>query len=351
MSKRPSQVKIVNPLPNEMKDHLIIHSCNVTTPSKKNHEVLASKVLEPNEPTIPASYGSGPLSFKGSSNADGTIIIAQNSSASSPSYLVRVEGTKAFDKLEKAISKNLSNLSESKISNSQAIFGVEIPNGIDTENLIAHAMESQQSSTQKRMKVSLTAKGTLEIGSKNSTKSVQVGLVRDLSTPPKKCLCILSITKETNPQWLINMQSSNLDLSDIHVLNIRNSAECLNDCNLKDIMLSAMKKEFSLPPKEKINSKKAGALPSKLKFLNSAFNSSFNYLDNPELKDLVKALIESYLEQLKAKGFAMSSSSSTATEQTTSELGIEDSTKATDAQAEESSEDTVKRGRGRGGSK
>jgi len=304
MPMKPKQVKLLDLVPAEMIENLVVESCNITTSSKSSYEVLSSKILSPNENQVSTRYGTGPLSYKGFSNEAGTLIAAESESPDKTNYLVRAVGKQALKKLEGVVSNHSSSLTDCKVSNSQAIAGLEIPNGIDAGTLISNAMQNQQNLGKKRLKVAMTPSGIFEIGTRISNKHIQVSLSRKEGTPSRSCLCVTSVVKETKSNFFPTLDKQNLILSDIHALSIREAFEALNDCDLKLSMIDFIKKTFSLPSKDKLKAKKINNLPSKVKYLQSALNASIKYLEDAELKDSARIVMISYLNQLSNKGFS-----------------------------------------------
>ena len=49
---KPKQVKLLDLVPAEMIENLVVESCNITTSSKSSYEILASKTLSPKKSSL-----------------------------------------------------------------------------------------------------------------------------------------------------------------------------------------------------------------------------------------------------------------------------------------------------------
>lgn len=144
---------------------------NLTTDSKTTFDMVNSKLMPPKEELVDIKYGTGPLSYEGKGDSDSTMIGAPSKDGSS--YLIRCVGVKAYEKLNKIVAKESSQLSDLKISSSQAVGGFKLPSEVDIAQLIPKAISSQQNLGSKRTKVSVSSDGVFQIGTKTSTNQIE----------------------------------------------------------------------------------------------------------------------------------------------------------------------------------
>jgi len=210
-------------------------SINLTTDKKSNYEIVSSKFMPAQETLAKVKYGTGPLAYEGYGDSEHTMLSA--ASKDGENYLIRAVGDKAVAKLSKIVGSESAQLEQLKISNAQGLGGILVPTGINAEDLIPKAIQSQQNLASKRIKVSVSADGVFMIGTKSSTKSFEIGLAKDDSSQARPCLSILSNIRETKGSYVNLMAAHNVELTDVHVLALRDAVQGLNDCQLKEIIL------------------------------------------------------------------------------------------------------------------
>nr|YP_009364046.1 hypothetical protein [Pediastrum duplex]YP_009364106.1 hypothetical protein [Pediastrum duplex]AQU64460.1 hypothetical protein [Pediastrum duplex]ARK36697.1 hypothetical protein [Pediastrum duplex] len=103
-------IKLLDVVPKEKLNMLSVEVVNLTTDSKTTFEMVNSKLMPPKEELVDIKYGTGPLSYEGKGDSDGTMIGAASKNGSS--YLIRCVGVKAYEKLNKIVTKESSQLSE-----------------------------------------------------------------------------------------------------------------------------------------------------------------------------------------------------------------------------------------------
>jgi hypothetical protein len=290
-------IKLLDVVPKEKLSKLTVEVVNLTTESKTTFETVNSKFMPPKDELVALKYGTGPLSYEGQGDFDATMLGATSKTGSS--YLIRSVGSKAYDKLNKIVTQNSSQLPDLKISSSQAVGGLLLPSGVDAEQLIPKAVLSQQNLGSKRTKVSVSSDGVFQIGSNTSTKCFKIAVAKDDASPSNNCLSIYSSVKETENKHIQQMDKLNLDLGDIHLLSLRSAFESLNDCQLKELILRFIKQEYSLPAKDKMKEKPSSeALLPKAKYLESALKSGIKYLEDQELSVQSQSVVNKFLTTL-----------------------------------------------------
>lgn len=305
MPKKSKPLKVMNLVPIEMLDNLVVESLNLTTSSEETYKIVSSDLSSSSELSIDSTYGSGPLAYTGKSNQSQTLFTLESQALSNKSYLVRGIGNEACAVLKVLVDKSKDQLTDLKISSSQAIGAIDLTTGINVSTLIQDASQSQQT-LRSQNKISVTPDNIFEIGTKTSSKFIQIAVAKTKSSPSKPCLSITTRVKESSVKFCTKLSTHNLDVTDIHPLVLRDIFEQLNDCDLKNIVLSFIKQTFSLPSKDKLKAKKVIVLPSKVKYFQSAVMSSLKYLDDETLKEATSLVIKEYLASLSAKGFAIS---------------------------------------------
>jgi hypothetical protein len=299
---KKQRIKLLEVVPKQALGSLSAVSINLTTDNKPNYEIVTSKFMPfPKEDLKKVKYGTGPISYEGMGDTEGTMLYATSSDGKN--YLVRAVGSSAVSKLSKVIANESSKLGEMKISSSQAVGGISVPVGVNIGDLIDDAVVSQQNLSNKRTQVSVSSDGVFMVGTKASSKSFEIGPAKDDSAQATPCLSILSVIKEAKGKFISQMDELNLELTDVHILSLRDAMLALNDCKLKEIILKSIKEEYSLPAKDKMKKVKDNPLASKVKFAETGLKSAVRYLDDPEFTVQAQGVVETFLTTLAYKGW------------------------------------------------
>lgn len=289
--------RIVDSVSDSLLNVFELRSCTLTMSDKDIFKLVSGKYVL-NEPISEMKYGTGVLAYTGQGLDNGSMFVGQATSRSNSTlYLIRAETNQYCVKLNSVVRAETAKLAAIRMSVSEGLGGIRIPDNVNPDVLLQKAINKQSQLKSKRLKVSLTSQGFFEIGSPSSTKFIQVALVHQASDPNKQCLCIVSRVRESSPKFMGMLDNRNLGLEDIHALSIRDSFEALIDCELKKLVLDYVKCMFQVPTKEALKPKKIIQSP-KVRYIQSAFASSLEYLNNPALKEDIQTSINAYLDQL-----------------------------------------------------
>jgi hypothetical protein len=287
--------------PNSLGEFLV-QTCNLTTLDKKIYDIVSEQYLPSSERNNTYFYGQGTLKYSGFSNSVETKVIGSMKMISSgnSSYLVRSESPSSFNQLNQIVKSNSALLLDLKISKTEALGFVEIPNGIDIDSLLSDSIKTDRSTVKKRYKPSV-GDNTFTIGSKSS-KLLIIQIAKIQGTGSKKyCLSLYSKVAETaKPSFMKKLAQYGLGLEDIHALTIRNLISSIVDCDLKMFINDFISKRFYLPSDATLATKvkKSEYKSAKVRYLASAFGASFKYLEDPQHSEEAINLLQDYLPKI-----------------------------------------------------
>lgn len=294
---KKQKFKMLDVIDSQFINNIQIQNINLTTSSKTTFDLLKSLYISADEETQKVKYGTGPLAFEGEGTKDQSKICAVLNNQNKTTYLIRAASQNSFDLLNNIVRNNSKNLHDCKITTSEAILGI----GIETSylNLFLDTLEKNKGVQNKKLQISLTKDSIFMIGSASSLKFFQIGLI-NTSNKNEKGLCILSKIKEVEPKFLKLLDSSNLSLEDFHLIGLRESLNCFEDCELKQILLNFIKSNFSLPSLQKLKTKTRVENP-KIRYIRNALKACLKYLENETLATELQPVISEFQEKLKIK--------------------------------------------------
>lgn len=273
-----------------------LESVNITLTETSTYDVVKTSLLPKDVPTTEKKYGAGQVQYTCSTNGASTILCGKRDG--SDTFMVRAVGEQAVKKLGSLLQESSEKFASCKVSNSVATMGIPLTSSNSTAQLIEDAVLAQKGRLG-RTRFSVLSDGTLAVGSANSTKYIQICEVKDTAKPPQKCLSVQCQVKETSAKFITSMHSRGLTVLDMHGIIMRDVFTALNDCQLKEVLMDFIAKNFSLPSKESLKQAKGKEL-SKIKYVRSALTSSLKYMTDPVLKDATGKLFEEFIPQMQS---------------------------------------------------
>jgi hypothetical protein len=271
---------------------------NITTSSDQTYNLLSKEFLTSEENIIFTKFGSGPLCYTGQGVQNFTKFCGSRTLNNKQSYLIHSKKNESSMLLNGILKKNSHNLVDCKISSSEAVMGIQLKTAPFNQNSLQEFVSLN--SNIRRIHLSLTSSNILEIGKPTSSKSLQIFFGK--TTENETLLVIFSKFKETTSKSLKLFDSSNLGLEDLHSLLIREFFHKFNDSEFKTLVLDFIRSNFFIPSQESLTQRSQGTKPNtKMKYLQSGFNTALKYLSDSNLKKDVILLVDNFISEYEVK--------------------------------------------------
>lgn len=271
-----------------------IMTLNVTTPSQEDFNLINEDYISPLENKVTGTYGSGSILFTGEGSPGFSKFSGSRVQNSKTTHLIHAESGESCRQLSNILKKHRQNLQFSKVSFVETAVVVRLENEVFTQNLFNEFVTSARNPS--RIYISMTTNNVLEIGKPSSSKYIRIFVQKTNSG--SSFLVVVSKFKDAASKQIQLLNSTNLGLDEIQLVFIREVVTRLNSGELKTLLLTFLESKYSLPSietlKQRIENKKEN---SKVRYLKSAFNTTFTYLADASLKKEVTLAVESFIKK------------------------------------------------------